>query len=385
MINLELKPYPGEGEDSFAKRRAYYIRILKRRMNVGLTYIPKKQANRMLINTQEKEMIDSFWERYLPEKIRKVLVNYSYYEIYKNVIAHGEQLYHYIPDSFYQTFIDEYYTNPQHSDPCDDKNLYDLYFHDINRPRTIFRMTDGLCLDAEYHEISLRTALAKCREENEVILKKGIFCYGGEGIMFWSKNRQDEHELFAFISESKNVVCQRVIKQHPVLSRLNPTSVNTIRFLSFLFKGKVHVLSSVIRMGKKGSKVDNASSGGIVCGIEYNGQLKSIAFDTSGHKYFKHPSGKDFASTKIPNYTDCIELVRNLARRFSSISRLISWDFAIDENAKPLLIEFNLSFGEIDFHQYCNGPVFGDLTEDVLNDVFTNSYTLNSILRSFEA
>ena len=64
-------------------------------------------------------------------------------------------------------------------------------------------------------------------------------------------------------------------------------------------------------------------------------------------------------------------------------SRLISWDLAIDENAQPLLIEGNLTFGELDFHQMCNGPIFGDLTEEVLKDVFANSYTLNSILKSF--
>ena len=86
---------------------------------------------------------------------------------------------------------------------------------------------------------------------------------------------------------------------------------------------------------------------------------------------------------RMLTYTINILKEQNLAKRFSLISRLISWDLAIDENAQPLLIEGNLTFGELDFHQMCNGPIFGDLTEEVLKDVFANSYTLNSILKSF--
>ena len=97
----------------------------------------------------------------------------------------------------------------------------------------------------------------------------------------------------------------------------------------------------------------------------------------------KHPQGVSFESVTIPNFSECTDLVTILAKRFSSLSRLISWDLAIDEAGHPLLIEFNLTWGQLDFHQYCNGPIFGDMTEDVLNDVFNNSYTLKSIIKSF--
>jgi len=29
-----------------------------------------------------------------------------------------------------------------------------------------------------------------------------------------------------------------------------------------------------------------------------------------------------------------------------------------------------MTFGEVDFHQMCNGPIFGDLTERVLNEIY---------------
>ncbi len=50
--------------------------------------------------------------------------------------------------------------------------------------------------------------------------------------------------------------------------------------------------------------------------------------------------------------------------------RLISWDVAIGENNEPILIEANLRNGECDFHQLNNGPLFGELTDRVLTEVF---------------
>lgn len=382
MIDFELRPYPGEDEDAFIKRKAYFIRILKGRMDVGIFSMSKKLANSESISTQEKDMIDSFWSRFLPIELRDKVINYKYYDIYKSVLSSGEQLCYYLPDSFYQTFIDEYYTNPQHSFPCDDKNLYDLYFHDVNRPVTIFRKTSDFILDGNYHEISLQEAISKCKDEGEVILKKGRFSMAGQGIMIWNA-QQSEMDLLSFLNESPDVVCQRMIKQHAEMSRINPTSVNTIRIMTFVFAGKVHLLSYVLRMGVNGSRVDNASQGGIVCGVKSSGQLKDIAFNTSGTRFLKHPQGVSFESVTIPNFSECTDLVTILAKRFSSLSRLISWDLAIDEAGHPLLIEFNLTWGQLDFHQYCNGPIFGDMTEDVLNDVFNNSYTLKSIIKSF--
>ena len=63
---------------------------------------------------------------------------------------------------------------------------------------------------------------------------------------------------------------------------------------------------------------------------------------------------------------------------------MISWDVTIGEDGRPILIEFNIAFGGLDVHQLPNGPIFGDLTHEVLDDVFQNGYTLKSILKSMQ-
>ena len=50
--------------------------------------------------------------------------------------------------------------------------------------------------------------------------------------------------------------------------------------------------------------------------------------------------------------------------------RLVSWDIAIDECGDPVLIEANMRKGGINLNQFSNGPLFGDLTERVMNEVF---------------
>ena len=383
MMNELMKPYPGEDEISFAKRKAYFYRFVKPRLEYGWRdSIEKKSEHLKPITADEKREIDAFWGQFLAPAIRERFIDYLFYDFYNSVRKSDERLCCYLPDSFHQPFIDDYFTNPQHSFPCDDKNMYYLYFHDVNRPVTVFHKYNGLFHDKNYVRISLAEAVRKAKDCGEVILKKGKFSMGGKGITFWNAETDDVSKLSEFLLDSDAVVCQELIKQHESTAKINPSSVNTLRIMTLLFNDDIHVLSSVFRMGVNGSRVDNASSGGIVCGVNPNGRLKDMAFTPSGQKFMKHPGGMSFEDVIIPCYEKCVNLAVSLAGRFSNLSRLISWDMAIDQSGHPMLIEFNLTVGEMDFHQLCNGPLYGDMTEDVLTEVFKNSYTLNSILKS---
>lgn len=383
MTDLIVR-YPGEDYNSYIKRKAYAIRVLEWRLNYGDKSVEKKLSNIKPITISQKEKIDEFWNCFLSSDVRDRFIDYRYYDVFNKVLKGNEELSHYIPDTFFYCFIDEYYSNPQHSNPIDDKNLYDLYFHDVNRPKTIFRKIGRLILDGKYSEITQKEAIEKAKNCGEVVLKIGKYSYGGHGVMFWDSKTNNEEMILGFLNGETNVICQEVIRQHPILKSLNPCSVNTVRMMTLLFDNQVYVLSSVLRMGINGARTDNASSGGIVCGILPKGRLKSVAYDTCANEYLRHPQGAEFDKVIIPNYDECVNFATVLARRFASVTRLISWDIAIDEFGHPLLIEFGVSNGQMDFHQLCNGPILGDLTEEVLKDVFNNSYTLKSIIKSLQ-
>lgn len=66
-------------------------------------------------------------------------------------------------------------------------------------------------------------------------------------------------------------------------------------------------------MGTKGTKVDNASSGGISVGINEGGSLKVIAYSNTGIKYNEHPSlHVKFSDFSIPNFQKTKEIVTEL-------------------------------------------------------------------------
>lgn len=382
MNVFPLRPYPGESIVSYEKRKAYYHRILVPRIAYGQDCLDNKLNNSKPISASERDEIDAFWSRYLTSVQRDTLMDYRFYDVYNKVLREGKRLCEYMPEDFYSLFIDEYFDNPQHSLPCDNKNLYDLYFHDINKPRTVFRKTRDLFLDEKYNEITLDMAIAMAREQGEVIVKPSLFSRSGRGLLFWNSGTDDETVIKDYLLNADDAVCQEVMKQHSELSRLNPTSLNTVRIMTLLLHSKVHVLSSVVRMGIKGKRVDNFTNGGIGSGIKPNGQLKNVAYDYQANRYDKHPSGTVFESVTIPNFNECIELVTNLAKRICTVSRLVSWDLAIDESGHPSFLELNFD-GGLDIHQLCNGPIYGEMTHEVLDYVFKNAYTLNSILKSF--
>jgi hypothetical protein len=376
-----IRPYTGEDEASFIKRNAYFIRVIQPRLAYSNKRLDDKKNHLTPITVAEKEEIDDFWGEFLGANIREKIVDYRYYDFFKHIKGDGEKVSQYVNNYFY-AFIDDFFTNPQRTDPCDDKNLYDLYFQDVKRPQTIFRKLRNIYLDENYQEISQQQAIKRARECEEVILKIGRFAYGGKSLLFWKSTDADECELMDFLQSNDDIVCQQVLRQHSELGRLNPTSINTVRIMTLHFDGKIHVPSSILRMGVNGSRVDNGSQGGIVCGIQDNGQLKSFARDLSGNYYSNHPGGTHFESITIPHFSECIDMVTTLAKRFIAITRSISWDLAIGEDGHPILLEANLSGGGLDVHQVCNGPLYGDLTHDVIAEVFNNSYTLNSIIKS---
>ncbi len=375
-----LRKNRDESDVSFLKRKAYFQRIVLPRLEYGKKSFLQKSYHLEPVDSERKETIKKYWSSFCsnPEDI----IDFDWYEIYNSACCDKDKLHLYMPETFYYAFIDEYFSNPQRSNPLEDKNLNDLYFHDIQLPQTIFHKTDDMFLDEKYEQISKEEAIKRIYGQNEVVLKQSRGSYGGKGLLFWNKTTNSKEELTAFIEDNEHLICQDVIRQHNVISRLNPSSINTIRIMTLCFEGIVYPLSCYLRMGAKGSRIDNATGGGLVCGINENGNLKPIAYDQSANVYHCHPQGLNFQDITVPDFQTIVNTAISLAKRLAGVSKLISWDFAVAEDGSPVLIESNLSFGGVGCHQLCNGPIFGDLTDKVLKEVFAKSYTLKSILKS---
>ena len=301
----------------------------------------------------------------------------------------------YLPDDVYYYFIDYYFNDHTAAYYLDNKCNYEKMYPGIKAPDTILRRINGFWF-ADGKMIPQTEAEELLSAENAIFVKQATGSYGGHDVHFLSANAKTEEGCekgdepkenailagFRKIAESSKVdlVIQRPIRQHPDLAKINDSSVNTIRMLSVLSDNGVKIYSTILRMGISGAKVDNASSGGITCGVLPDGHCRDFGFYSyvgggKNKKRYEHPtSGLPFGEIVIPCFDKLKELVKK-AHPMMPWFRMISWDLAVDEHGDAVLIESNLCDGELDFHQLNNGPLFGEDTEAILKEVYEN-YTI---------
>ena len=172
----------------------------------------------------------------------------------------------------------------------------------------------------------------------------------------------------------RSFIIQSKLEQHPDLARLNPTSVNTIRVLSYRKENEVIILYAVIRIGRLGKVVDNETAGGIKADINLQtGRIKGPAFGSPTEKNMPQTdSGVDLDDYLIPSFPQVLDFVRNLHMRLP-YARMVGWDISVDTNGNPVMIEWNKS---AELSQVAHGPAFGDYTEEILSSAMKQKNTL---------
>ena len=139
------------------------------------------------------------------------------------------------------------------------------------------------------------------------------------------------------------LVVESYLAQHPDLSALNKSSVNTIRVWVMLSEGSAEILGAYLRVGRAGSQVDNISSGGIVCRVSLHSGEVMEAFDPNrpGVTLDYHPdTGTKMFGFAIPHWDDAKALAVEGALAFPNI-RLAGLDIAIGATG-PYIIELNV-------------------------------------------
>lgn len=273
----------------------------------------------------------------------------------------------YIPEDLWYGKILPYFSNMFFRRPYEDKCMHNVLFPTLNRPRTIVKNIAGQYYTDDLQVLTPSDAIRACQKERRFIIKPSIDSGTGRLIQFYDTNNNNPDDVKRMLSELRaNFIVQEIVEQHPILSALHASSLNTIRILSFFFKGKVHILSSIVRMGGGNSRVDNVSSGGMQCGIDFSGKCHKLACTKKRDWVEISPDGAVFAKIQIPSFSKIIDIVREEHIKLPHF-RLIGWDFSVDKNGCPIFIEYNVCPGA---NQMTCGPTFGELTDEVLEDVF---------------
>ena len=274
----------------------------------------------------------------------------------------------YMPDDLYYGELVPYFSNTQFRRFAEDKCYHDLWFHDLERPVTVCKNIAGVFYDKAGNIISKDQAMKLCVEhDTEMIIKPSIDSGEGRLIGFYNPTKDKPEKLKKVINSLQaNFIVQEVLKQHPILAKMNPSSLNTIRVVSFLFEGQVHILSVILRMGAENARVDNIGAGGFACPIHEDGRLFETGVNRKAEWVKENFYGIKFADITIPSVDKVIEIIKKKHKMLAHF-KIIGWDFAIDINGTPTFIEYNLCPGQ---NQITCGPTFGNLTEKVLDEFF---------------
>lgn len=324
----------------------------------------KNKASAHALSTQQITEIKKF---YKPYKMPHLAFHRYFTE------KTGEFHANYIPQDLYVGYIDPHFNNLRGAKYIDNKCYYDMIFHQVPQPYLVAKRMNDIWVNncgKPIDDLTMREIISSEREG--LFVKEAQVSAGGHGVLFVEPSDNAYDIIRDYSKEIKtDIVIQRRITQHADCAKFNSSSVNSLRIYSILGKdGRVKIYSSVLRIGVGDIKVDNYASGGVSCGITPDGHLKKFAFNKKGERVEQHPhTGVVFEGCKIPSYDKAVELVKNTHPTISHF-RSVSWDIAITENGDPLLIEANLCRGGIDLLQLSNGPLFGDDTKAILDEVF---------------
>ena len=171
----------------------------------------------------------------------------------------------------------------------------------------------------------------------------------GFGVEAFDLNSDNMQEIYDRLATYPVGVVEQYVVQHPEMLRLCPSSVNTIRVVTFSSNtqpvtadGKyMDIAYTALRIGGGGSIVDNFHSGGMVSIIDLeSGKLITDAADMECNVFTHHPAtGVEIKGFQIPYYKEALAMVTEAVTK-NKLEGYLGWDIAIAEDG-PLLIEVN--------------------------------------------
>lgn len=284
----------------------------------------------------------------------------------------------YVPEFHYYFTIEPALNHRGFALAYSDKNFYErflLHPEGLFVP-TLLRSMNGVLMRKDYTTCTSQEASDLMVVGMSYIFKPSTSTSGGSDVALISKNEKGQiqlgDQLFASFESAMdsnglkhgNYIIQQRVQQHSWFAKWNPSSLNTVRLMTYRSAAseEVHHIGSVIRFGRAGSLVDNQAAGGLTCGIDHRGYSREFVCD----KYGRSSTAGCFGEA-VPEHARMIELAQKLASQFP-YHRLLGFDFCVSEAGQVHLLEVNCKNIEVNFMQMNNGPLFGDLLDEVIRD-----------------
>lgn len=225
--------------------------------------------------------------------------------------------------------------------------------YDIKVPEIIAIIFNDAIYDLNGTEVNLKQ-LSELGKGTEMLFVKPTDGCGGEGIetlklkdgIFFNKNNKIASIKDLKLNNARTYIVQRGINQIHDLSQLNSSSLNTLRVITQYDNDNVNIIGIILRLGRKGSFVDNSAQGGVSVAVDMEtGRLAKFGGrEHGGGRFDAHPdTGFIFEDVIIKDWPGIKAQITEIVSKIKCFG-IIGWDLALtDEGAYA--IEFNLGFG----------------------------------------
>ncbi len=285
--------------------------------------------------------------------------HYYLYDLYRsdNKLT-VDQILDYVPEFFFYEVFLPYHNDRRQSVIFEDKSLMEQIFRALSIPhpylfckvihgRLYSRLGTVLTMDQLNHDLKARNFETLClkpidgRGGNDVLL----FHIQTDGSYATKQGIELTEDLLTRTCSAHSCLIQEGLKQVPILAKLYPLSINTLRITSETVGGESRLMTSCLRLGRNGLEVDNVSQEGIAVRVDLStGALDGMGYTKECKAFDKHPdTGAPFAGHAIPNWDKVTAQVRQAAAKLYQFCYL-GWDIALCPTG-PLVIEVNLGFG----------------------------------------
>lgn len=162
-----------------------------------------------------------------------------------------------------------------------------------------------------------------------------------------------------------HIFLEDLVVQHEEMNVLCPSSVNTMRIMTFNDHGNPRILWMALRVGNGINAVDNFHAKGMGCLVDMDtGRLVGKAIDKDNVEYSHHPTtGVAFDGFHIPCFEEVKKMVLQAALESDKIL-VVGWDVAISDQG-PVIIEGNRRPG-FDMVQVLDDRGRQDMVDSVL-------------------
>ncbi|MGN0836489.1 MAG: sugar-transfer associated ATP-grasp domain-containing protein, partial [Akkermansia sp.] len=150
------------------------------------------------------------------------------------------------------------------------------------------------------------------------------------------------------------------LAQHAELSRLNESSLNTMRVTTYRdINKRLHWLpqGTFIRYGAPGAVRDNVAAGGDMSKVYPDGSVDDRIFHFRSMEIGSLRE-RGISSLSIPHFERVPQFALQLHERLPYFD-LIGWDITLDAAGEPTFVEFNFQTG-VEAPQMLGGPFFDE-------------------------